>query len=182
MNSRSIATMIAAGLVLSTLACGRQQQTARAPEAPAQSAPAPRVAAADETTQAVSPGISVSDEIAQACHLHFGNVERAPKFEFDRSELLASDRGVLDRVGECVTSGPLKGRRLQLIGRADPRGTEMYNEVLGARRAESVASYLAKVGVESSRIAQSSRGELDARGTDETTWALDRRVDVLVAD
>lgn len=46
------------------------------------------------------------------------------------------------------------------------------------RRANAVAAYLENLGVNASRIEQTSRGKLDARGRDEETWAIDRRVDV----
>jgi hypothetical protein len=84
-------------------------------------------------------------------------------------------------VAKCVTTGALKGRTLHLVGRADPRGTVEYNFVLGESRADSVSSYLEGLGVDSSRITSTSRGKLDATGTDEPTWQLDRRVDVDLA-
>jgi peptidoglycan-associated lipoprotein len=36
-------------------------------------------------------------------------------------------------------------------------------------------------GVKSSQVATTSRGELEAKGTNEATWLEDRRVDVLLA-
>ncbi len=49
---------------------------------------------------------------------------------------------------------------------------------LGQRRADSVEQYLQRHGVVQSRTASTSRGALDATGTDEAGWAHDRRVDV----
>ena len=37
-------------------------------------------------------------------------------------------------------------------------------------------------GMPGGKIAVTSRGEMDAKGTDEATWARDRRVDVVLAD
>ena len=65
-----------------------------------------------------------------------------------------------------------------VIGRADPRGTEEYNLGLGSRRAESVSGYLTKLGVGQPQLAVTTRGALDATGTDEAGYAKDRRVDV----
>ena len=48
----------------------------------------------------------------------------------------------------------------------------------GATRADSVKRYLHDLGVQGNRVSASSRGELDATGTDDATWAVDRRVDV----
>ncbi|MEO7112778.1 MAG: hypothetical protein ABI183_20200, partial [Polyangiaceae bacterium] len=66
--------------------------------------------------------VSVSNDIARACKVDFNNVASAPKFDTDQSSLEPQDQSVLQQVATCVTSGPLKGRSLHLVGRADPRG------------------------------------------------------------
>jgi peptidoglycan-associated lipoprotein len=129
-------------------------------------------------TMPVSPSIAVSEDLAQACSLHFSNILEAPKFEFDKTQLLPADKDVLEKIAACVSTGPLAGRELKLIGHADPRGTAKYNMALGARRANSVAGFLERRGVDARQMTQTSRGELDAIGTDEETWTLDRRVDI----
>ncbi len=134
-----------------------------------------------EEVTPVSPSIAVSEDIARACNLHFGDVAKAPKFDFDRSALLPADHDVLEKIAKCVSiGGPLEGQSLKLIGRADPRGTQQYNMALGARRANSVAVYLHDLGVDPKRIKETSRGELDATGKDEATWQIDRRVDIVL--
>jgi peptidoglycan-associated lipoprotein len=85
---------------------------------------------------------------------------------------------VLDQLATCMTTGKLKGKSVSLIGRADPRGTEEYNLGLGSRRAASVGQYLERLGVGAPQLAVTTRGALDATGTDESTWKQDRRVDV----
>jgi len=85
---------------------------------------------------------------------------------------------VLDQLATCLTTGALKGKAVSLIGRADPRGTEEYNLGLGSRRASSVSSYLVHLGVGQPQLAVTTRGALDATGTDEAGWAKDRRVDI----
>jgi peptidoglycan-associated lipoprotein len=80
-----------------------------------------------------------------------------------------------------MTTGPLAGKTVELVGRADPRGEEEYNMTLGERRAESVVHYLTQLGVAESRLPVTSRGALDAQGHDEATWAVDRRVDLRLA-
>jgi peptidoglycan-associated lipoprotein len=131
-------------------------------------------------TTPVSPSIAVSEDIVRACNLHFEDVVTAPKFEFDKSELFAADHDVLEKIGQCLTAGPLQGRAIKLIGRADPRGTPDYNLALGARRAHAVGSFVESLGVAPSRIRETSRGELDATGSDEATWLIDRRVDIVL--
>lgn len=134
-------------------------------------------------TEPVSPSISVSSELMRACSLHLNDVATAPKFDFDESELLPLDYEVLGKIGRCLSSqGALHGRSIRLIGRADPRGTMEYNMALGARRAHNVGAFLEEFGIERGRIFETSRGELDATGTNEATWQIDRRVDILLAD
>ena len=122
--------------------------------------------------------VNVSEDLKKLCNITIGNADRAPKFDFDEAALLPEDRDLLEQVAKCVTTGPLKGRNLGLIGRADPRGETEYNLVLGTHRADAVRDYLAHLGVAENRIAQTSRGELDAEGKDEDGWRRDRRVDV----
>ena len=101
-----------------------------------------------------------------------------PKFDYDKDELTADDRTVLDQLATCLTTGALKGKAVALIGRADPRGTEEYNLGLGSRRAQPVSQYLGRLGVGDPQMAVTTRGALDATGTDEAGWRQDRRVDV----
>ena len=128
-----------------------------------------------------SPNLTVAGDLAGRCVLRFNSTPQAPKFDFDRFELLPEDRDVLDQVASCLTTGPLRGRTAQLVGRADPRGTEEYNLGLGTRRAESVLEYLQHLGVSPGQLSQTTRGALDATGTDEAGWREDRRVDLRLA-
>lgn len=122
--------------------------------------------------------VSVSNDIAQACKVDFDNVDRAPKFDTDESSLEPQDQSVLRQVATCVTTGPLKGRSLELTGRADPRGEVEFNFVLGEHRAGTVENYLSSLGVAKSKLRETSRGKLDATGTDTDSWERDRRVDI----
>ena len=140
-------------------------------------APAPTRAASQEPRPA-SPNIGVSDDLAQQCALRFDDLRQAPKFDYDQDGLLPEDRDVLDHVATCLTSGPLKGQKVKLVGRADPRGTAEYNLGLGSRRSESVVQYLRRLGVEPRQLTATTRGDIDARGQDESSWRQDRRVDL----
>jgi outer membrane protein OmpA-like peptidoglycan-associated protein len=139
--------------------------------------PAPAPAVAPPTS--VTPGISVSEDIMKQCQLDLGAIDKAPKFDFDKSDLLPADYEALRQIAVCFTTGPMKGLGMTLVGRADPRGSEAYNFELGMKRANTVADYMETQGVSDRQIDAVSRGKLDATGTDDTTWSLDRRVDVL---
>jgi peptidoglycan-associated lipoprotein len=130
--------------------------------------------------RAVSPSVALGEDLVRVCRISVSDVEKTPKFDFDQSELSTQDRDVLTQVARCLTTGPLRGRPIRLVGRADPRGENEYNMTLGGHRAESVKTYLTHLGVDGSRVAETSRGELDATGREEEGWRRDRRVDVVL--
>jgi len=106
------------------------------------------------------------------------DTERTPRFDFDSANLSGTDREVLLQVAHCLTTGPLRGHGVELVGRADPRGELEYNMTLGTSRAAEVDKYLTTLGVNPLQLSTTSRGELDATGTDESGWQRDRRVDM----
>ena len=119
------------------------------------------------------------DEILRACAIvEKPATETAPKFDFDSSDLTQAERDVLAQVAKCLTTGPLKGRSVQLVGRADPRGETEYNMTLGGKRANAVHGFMSQLGVDKAKMKETSRGELDSSGTDEDGWRRDRRVDL----
>lgn len=123
--------------------------------------------------------VSLSDDLRKACGIE--DTGAAPKFDFDSALLSPTDRSELDQLAKCMTSGPLTGKNVELVGRADPRGEAEYNMNLGAIRANAVKHYLAQLGIAGTRFTTTSRGSLDSQGHDETTWAVDRRVDLRLA-
>ncbi len=170
--------ILAISLVVCGAGCGSK---AKKPATSASATPAPATPAA-ATSKPASPSVAVSDDLAKQCGLRFASVEKAPKFGYNEAELTTEDRNVLQQVADCLVKGPLKGRNVKLIGRADPRGTDEYNLGLGTRRAESVRTYLQRLGVPSNRLSPTTRGEIDASGNDESTWQRDRRVDLQLAN
>lgn len=133
------------------------------------------------TPQSVPPTAStivISDEIRNRC----GISERDAYFAFDSTRVTSQDQSALDGVAHCFVSGPLKGRHLTLIGHADPRGEAEYNITLGLSRADAVEQYLVARGIAPAMAKTTSRGAIDAAGTDEVGWQKDRRVDVTLGD
>jgi peptidoglycan-associated lipoprotein len=132
-----------------------------------------------------SPGkanstVYLSDTLRKACGITTVDTSKDPpaKFDFDQSAILPEDRDVLAAVARCLTTGALKGRSVKLVGRADPRGTPEYNLALGERRANAIIKYLAALGVGAGQMTDTSRGALDATGSDPAGWRQDRRVDI----
>lgn len=119
--------------------------------------------------------LHLSESIAAACNLPRNDA--TPHFDFDSAQLPEGDREVLAAFAKCL-AGPLKGKRVLLTGRTDARGEDEYNMSLGGTRSDSVKRYLIDLGVGDANIKSSSRGEIDATGTDEESYAKDRRVDI----
>ena len=140
--------------------------------------PAAAAAAQVAQTPAATPNLSIDPKLAARCRLGLSNVEQAPKFEYNDSDLLPADRDALVMIAECLVKGPLAGHELRLIGRADPRGTDEYNLALGTRRADTVRQYHERLGVPAKQLEPTTRGELEATGEDEPGWRRDRRVDL----
>lgn len=163
-------------LGIAALAACAHEPPPQTPSAAVAAPPSASTSATTVTTQGKDPAVNVSKDILDACNITIP--DRAPKFDFDSSNLSSSEKEILDQVAKCLTSGPLQGKSVRLTGRADPRGEQEYNMDLGENRATSVRKYLAGLGVADTRMAISSRGALDATGTDEAGWLKDRRVDV----
>ena len=136
-------------------------------------------ASAEKSNVATEPNnyIVVEESVRKACNLP-NDEQTAPKFDYDKAELRPRGEGILDDVARCLTEGAMKGESITIVGHADPRGTEDYNQQLGRRRAEGARDYLTAHGLSSDRIRVESLGESAASGTDETSWATDRRVEV----
>ena len=173
---------LAFGLTGTLLACGDKppfpgpkapQTVTSAPPAAAAKSKLPTEAPASPSTSAVR----ISDEIVRLCGI------KAPDayFAFDSANLRKEEIVALDQVAACFSTGPLKGRTLRVLGHADPRGSSEYNMTLGQSRADAVAGYVGGKGLDKSKVQSSSRGSMDAEGSDEPGWAKDRRVDLLLA-
>ena len=104
----------------------------------------------------------------------------APHFDFEQAEIREAGKQTLQKLAQCLTTGTLKGQRVLLTGHCDNRGEQEYNMSLGALRSEAIKSFLTAAGVPADRVLTSSRGKLDAVGTDEAGWENDRRVDIEV--
>ncbi len=148
-------------------------------EAPSASAQeqASAAPAGDEADDPSRSSVNISDEIKKAC----GLTDKEAFFDFDSAAVKDSSTGVLKKLATCFATGALKGRTMLLVGHADPRGDSEYNMVLGGRRAENVKLFLGKAGLAAQQMTTNSRGAMDATGTDEASYAKDRRVDVLLA-
>ena len=150
------------------------------PKSALAAAPTTTAAAATTTapkTSSSESSVAIDDEILKLCGISADEAF----FPFDSASVQQSATKPLKDVAKCFTSGPLKGKAMNIVGHADPRGDGDYNFALGQKRADSVASYLKAVGVGQGQVSTTSRGSMDASGSDEPSWAKDRRVDIKLA-
>jgi peptidoglycan-associated lipoprotein len=164
------------GSLVLLAACGSDPKpVAQAPAPPPPSAaPAPPPEKVGDVP--TRSNISISEDIRKACGLS----DTDAYFAFDSANVRPQDHAILQKLASCFSTGPLKGRTMRLVGHADPRGDEEYNMVLGGRRADNVKGAIVGAGLDSGKIATTSRGEMDATGTDEAGWEKDRRVDIML--
>lgn len=103
-------------------------------------------------------------------------------FDYDKSFIRPDARPSLD--GGAALLEENAGADIIITGRADLRGSEEYNEALGARRADAVRDYLLSQGVDPARIKIVSRGEQDAKAPEGNEPAMqeDRRAEFQVAE
>lgn len=130
--------------------------------------------------------VGLSEKVALACGASTTMstapaAPKSPRFEFDSAKLSGSYHHELRALAACLTSGPLQGRNVHVVGNADPRGDFESNAILGELRAETVRDFLTTHGVPRERILVTSRGEMGAVGRGERSWSDDRRVDILLA-
>jgi len=156
---------------------GAKPPVAASPDSHPTAAASPPVTSASLPSP-TSSNVSISDEIRSKC----GISDADAYFPFDSAHVTSNDRTPLDQVVKCFTQGPLAGRSVKLVGRADPRGSSDYNLTLGQSRADAVGSYLETRGMSKDKTQPTSRGAMDAAGTDESGWQRDRRVDVLLGN
>lgn len=105
--------------------------------------------------------------------------KRTVYFEFDMSEVLESDKPILEAHARYLSSNP--GASVTLEGNTDERGTREYNIGLGERRAVSVRQFMTLYGASGAQMRTVSYGEERpvAMGHNEEAWALNRRVEIV---
>lgn len=98
-------------------------------------------------------------------------------FDYDQSNVRPDAAPVLQQNARVISSNMDKIQTVVVEGYCDTRGTDEYNLALGDRRAKSVISYLAGIGVNVNVLESVSKGETDewAQGTTEAAYQQNRR-------
>jgi len=142
--------------------CGPAPVAPKAVEAP----PAPKAAA-----PAPAPQTPAASKVTYAADAFF---------DFDKATLKPAGKAKLDDL-----VGKVKGINLEVIiavGHTDSVGSDIYNQKLSVKRAESVKAYLVSKGIEKNRIYTEGKGEKQPVADNKTTEgrAKNRRVEIEV--
>jgi peptidoglycan-associated lipoprotein len=97
-------------------------------------------------------------------------------FGFDSPTIPPEGQEQLKAAAQCIAQ---QGRMVYLEAHADPRGTEEYNILLTDKRGQGVKTFLVDLGVPADSMQVISKGSMEAQGSDESSWAKDRRVEFI---
>lgn len=105
--------------------------------------------------------------------------QRTIYFEFDRSNVRAQFRPIIDAHATYIRANP--SARVILEGHTDERGSREYNLGLGERRGNSVQELLTAAGVPQRQIEVVSYGEERpvCRESNEDCWQRNRRTEIV---
>ncbi len=101
-------------------------------------------------------------------------------FDYDKYNIRPDSRPALDAVASFMNEN--MDLNIVIEGHCDERGTNEYNLALGERRAKSTKTYLASLGIASSRIITITYGEEKQICTmsTESCWQSNRRAHFVV--
>jgi len=101
-------------------------------------------------------------------------------FDFDSSAIKPAFEPTLNKVSDILAR--YNRTTIKVVGHTDSVGTSAYNQRLSERRAESVAYYVERRGVNPQRVRTEGRGESEPRASNGTEAGrqLNRRVELLI--
>jgi OOP family OmpA-OmpF porin len=107
-------------------------------------------------------------------------VLRGVNFEFDRAQLTANAKTILDGVADALNSAP--NVRVEVGGHTDGKGGDEYNQKLSDRRAASVLQYLIGKGIDTGRMESRGYGESEPVSDNDSDEGreLNRRVELKI--
>ena len=102
-------------------------------------------------------------------------------FEFDSFAVSEQYKPIIEAHARYLATN--RNARIALQGHADERGSREYNIALGQKRSDAVKRMMTLLGVQETIVETVSFGEEKPKnsGHDETSWAENRRVDIVYA-
>jgi len=184
MQNRALVMIFLTAICL-TAACKKPPVVTPQPPAPAEVPAAPKPTPPPEPPVKEvppetfrQPTVETREESVE--EINQSGVLQTIHFDYDQSEIREEDRVILQGNAAWLKSNPKWKVRIE--AHCDERGTLKYNLALGERRADATRSYLASLGIDSSRMRIVSFGEerpADA-GHNEEAWARNRRAEFFV--
>lgn len=156
--------------------------TPKAPPAPVHvpaPAPAPVAAPAPKPKPVAPKPAPAPKPQVQVLNL---NESGGSNFATDSAKLSARARGQLAAFANKVKASRVSPSSITIIGHTDSRGSKAYNQKLSVRRAQSVARYLASLGLNRNIMHVTGRGESQPVASNKTKAgrAANRRVTITV--
>lgn len=151
-------------LALTLAGCNTMSKTSAAPAAPAPVAaviPPPAVVLAPAPIPA--PPVFVISDV---------------NFEHDKSTLTPKAEGILNEVAKTLRDQP--NVRYVVDGHTDSQGTDIYNQALSERRAQTVRDFQINHGVPAGQLTSRAFGESNPVSSNSTAFgrAQNRRVEI----
>jgi len=108
-------------------------------------------------------------------------VLRGVNFDFDKSNIRPDAAAVLDEAVRILSENTAVA--ITVEGHTDAVGSDAYNLALGKRRANAVRDYLARHGIDDSRLTTATFGEKKPVATNDSAdgRAQNRRVELHVS-
>ena len=152
------------------------QQLALSPAAKeAASKAAPRAATKDVENDELS--VLVDKPLSELCSVATAQVF----FGYDSAQVQERGTDRIQTLADCLNQPQLANQTIEIVGHADPRGSEAYNDALAMDRALAVKELMRLKGMNADRTKSLSRGESMA-SQDPDDWSKDRRVRIRLAD
>ena len=98
-------------------------------------------------------------------------------FDFDKSDIRPGDANILKGNADEMKKAGAQMPMVMIEGYCDPIGTSEYNMALGQRRADAAKAYLAKLGIDGSKLSTISYGEEKLVTQNEAQYELNRRAE-----
>ena len=142
------------------------------------------LAACANTDKAIDPSATTGagDSARETHTVEYFNVVVGDRvfFDTDQYALRSEAQFVLSKQAQWFADNPAATAIIE--GHADERGTREYNLALGARRANSVRTFLIGKGTEANQLRTVSYGKERpiALGSDEQAWSQNRRAVTVV--
>lgn len=135
-------------------------------------------ATADEIIQHLAPPPAFTRSLRNIAPVQ-RQIDLVVNFDFDSDRLQPGSRPLLENLAQAINSERLQGLRFVVEGHTDAKGSARYNELLSARRAQSVVQFLRSQGVLPQRLEAQGRGFQDLLNKDQPEAAENRRVRIV---